>query len=323
MPSQPIRAHTAGLTFALLAIAAAPLSAQCSGPVQKLIDDRKFDEARSTVGAGADDRAQHCLGMIDVQANRTRDAIGHFEKAVKLNDQSALHHLWLGNALGNVADSTSKIKLPFLARRVKSEFDRAVELDPKSIDARHGLIQFYSQAPGVMGGSMDKAKDQAREIGKLNPMRGHYEMANLFARDKKTAEAEQELIAAERESPDSAVASYWLGSFYQNQARWPDAFAVYDRMLKKYPGEANVHLQIGRAAAISGEQLERGERELKIWLASPPKDAVTATISNVHWRLGMIHEKQGKKDVARSDYGAALSINPSNENVKKSLAALK
>ena len=94
-------------------------------------------------------------------------------------------------------------------------------------------------------------------------------------------------------------------------------------MLKRYPGEVNVHLQIGRAAAISGEQLDRGERELETWLASPPRDALVLTISNVHWRLGMIHEKQGRKDIARGDYNAALSINPSNENAKKSLAALK
>ena len=97
----------------------------------------------------------------------SRDAVGWFEKAVKANDKSSAHHLWLGNALGEQASHTNKLKLPFLARRVKGEFDKAVELDPRSWEARHGLIQFYSQAPGVMGGSMDKAKEQAREIGKI------------------------------------------------------------------------------------------------------------------------------------------------------------
>ena len=321
MPGSRLLSHIL-CVFAVVGATAA--SAQCTPAVQRLLDERKFEAARAAVSpADADDKAMHCLGMIDVQSDRARDAVGHFEKAVKLNDQSALHHLWLGNALGNLADSTSKIKLPFLARRVKSEFQRAVDLDPRSIEARHGLIQFYSQAPGVMGGSMDKAFEQAREIGKLNSMRGHYEAGNLYARDKKIAETEKEFIAAERESPDSSFALYALGSFYQNQLRWREAFAVYDRMLAKFPTEMGIRYQIGRAAALSGEQLDRGERELKAWIASPPKDVANVTVSNAHWRLGMIHEKQGRKDLARTAYETAVSVFPANENAKKSLAALK
>ena len=113
-----------------------------------------------------------------------------------MNDKSSVHHLWLANALGDQAEHANKLKLPFLARRMKWEFEKAVELDPTSIDARHGLIQFYSQAPGVMGGSMDKAKEQAREIEKLNAMRGHFEMARLLERDKDIVGAEKEYTAA-------------------------------------------------------------------------------------------------------------------------------
>jgi len=298
--------------------------AQCAPAVQRLVDERKFDEARAAIGSATnDDKAMHCLGMIDIQRNRAREALAEFEKAAKLNDQSSLHHLWIGNSLGNLADSTSKIKLPFLARRVKSEFQRAVDLDPTSIDARHGLIQFYSQAPGVMGGSMDKAREQVKEIAKLNAMRGHFEMANLYARDKKLAEAEQEFIAAERESPDSVAAGTTLAGFYVNQGRWSDAFATFERIQKRFPDDGPLRYQIGRAAAISGEQLDRGEREMKAWLASPPKGTTTPTISSGHWRLGMIHEKQGRKDVARADYNEALILWPANDNAKKSLAAMK
>ena len=39
--------------------------------------------------------------------------------------------------------------------------------------------------------------------------------------------------------------------------------------------------------------------------------------------LGMIYERQGKKDVARSEYQTALSLNPRNTDAKKALDALK
>ena len=313
---------------ATLTLVARTAVGQCTPAAQRLIDDRKFDEARAQTQsvlahAPNDDQALHCLGMVSMSMDRPREAIGSFEKAIKLNDNSSLHHLWLGNALGSVADSTSKIKQPFLARRIKSEFERAVELDPRSIDARHGLIQFYVQAPGVMGGSIDKAKEQAREIGKINVMRGHFEMATILLDDKKVAEAEAEYVAAIREAPDSIAVYNALGSFYQGQQRWADAFATYDRMLAQFPSDQMVHFQIGRTAALSGQQLDRGEAELKAWIAAPPKNAATATVAGAHHRLGMIFEKQGKKDLARAEYTRALAINPNSRLAKESLAALK
>ena len=320
------------LRWAPIAIAALTAAgsarAQCTSHVQQLVNDRKFSEARTEAQAllarlPDDDALLHCLGIISIDSDRPREAADFFERAIKLNDKSSAHHLWLGNSLGSLADSTSKFKLPFLARRIKAEFERASQLDPRSIEARNGLIQFYSQAPGVMGGSMDKAKEQAREIGKISPIRGRVAMGNILLGDKKVAEAEAEFVGGTKDSPDSASAWFALGSFYQSQERWAEAFSTYDRMLKQFPSEALVHFQIGRTAAISGQQLDRGETELKSWIASPPKDAATGTIAGAHHRLGMIYEKQGKKDLARAEYLKALAIDPSNKNAKKSLDALK
>lgn len=81
--------------------------------------------------------------------------------------------------------------------------------------------------------------------------------------------------------------------------------------------------RIGRTAALSGEQLERGERELRQLIASPPSGFPRPTLVGAHHRLGMIYERQGKKDRARAEYQAALAMDPANENAKKSLAALK
>lgn len=57
--------------------------------------------------------------------------------------------------------------------------------------------------------------------------------------------------------------------------------------------------------------------------ASPPPDMNKGTLAGGHHRLGTILEKQGKKDQARAENNMALSIDPTNENAKKSLAALK
>jgi len=312
-----------------LVTTAFPLHAQCSPAVQKLIADQKYDEARAEAQAlisknGSDDVALHCMGRVYAAMEKPGDAVDWFEKAVKVNDKVALHHLWLGNSLGEQVQHVNKIKQPFMARRIKAEFEKAAELDPSSLDARHGLIQFYSQAPGVMGGSLDKAKEQAREIEKLNAMRGHWEMAQLLeSKDKDLAGAEREFTAALAAAPDSTLPYNGLAQFYRRQKKYPEAIAVYERLLKAKPDASNAHLNIGYNVALSGQNLERGEQEIKGWLADPPKDAPAVNSGFAHYVLGMIYERQSKKDAARAEYQSALQFNPKDTNAKKALEALK
>jgi Tfp pilus assembly protein PilF len=211
-----------------------------------------------------------------------------------------------------------------MARRIKSEFEKAVELDPTSVDAHHGLIQFYSQAPGVMGGSTDKAKDQAREIEKLNAMRGHLEMAQLLeTKDKDPVGAEREFTAAIGAAPDSLPGYNNLAQFYRRQKKYSEAITVYERLLKARPDAINARLNIGFNLVLSGQNLDRGEREIKDWLADPPKDAPAVNTGFAHYVLGMIYDRQSKKDAARAEYQSALALNPKNTDAKKALDALK
>jgi tetratricopeptide (TPR) repeat protein len=301
---------------------------QCTPDVQRLVTDQKYDDAKTEARAllqrdQKDDVALHCMGMILIAQDNSKDAVGWFEKAVDANDKSSAHHLWLANALGDQAEHASKIKLPFLARRIKGEFDKAVQLDPTSIDARHGLIQYYSQAPGVVGGSMDKAREQAREILKLNAWRGHYELAQLLERDKDVAGAEKEYLAALAAAPDSTGPYLYLGSYYRRQKRWDDAVKTYDTGLQHRPDASGLRLNVAYALNQSGENLDRGERETRTWLTTAPADAPRVNKATAHYLLGQFAEKSGRKDVARAEYQEALALVPTHGDAKRALEQLK
>ena len=302
--------------------------AQCSGDIQKLYDQRRLDEARAAAeplarNKNADAKSAYCVGRIAAAQNRSGDAVDWFEKAVDRDVNVAEYHVWLGNALGDEAEKASKFRQPFLARRVKTEFETAVRLDPSSIDARHGLVQFYSMAPGIMGGSMDKAKEQVREIAKLNRMRGHLELAALMEREKNVDEAEKEYEAAITAAPDSTPAYNGLINFSARQHKWDQVFATIEQLMRAKPNELSAKLAYGRAAGLSGQHLDRGESELKSWLAAPPVDVQSAALSLVHTRLGTIYEKQGKADSARVEYVEAVRLNDKNLEAKRALDALK
>jgi len=312
---------------AALAVIALHANAQCNPAIQTLVNEQKYDEARAEAQAliaknASDDVALHCMGRVYAAMDKAGDAAGWFEKAIKANDKVSAHHLWLGNALGDQAQHANKLKLPFLARRVKGEFDKAVELDPSSLEARHGLIQFYSQAPSVMGGSMDKAKDQAREIGKIDAIRGHVEMAALLEHDKDIAGAEAEFNAIVSAAPDSAIGYNALGNPYRRQKRYTDAVSVYEKLLHVKPDAINAHLLIGWNLKLAGDN-DRAEREIKQWLSAPPKDAPTPNLSAAHQWIGDIYSAQSRKDAARAEYQLALQINPKNADAKKALESLK
>jgi tetratricopeptide (TPR) repeat protein len=317
----------AGVGIAGLALAS-NIRAQCAGTVQKLYDERRFDEARAEAEPQAkhkdsDAKSAYCVGRIAVAQDRSNEAVDWFEKAVDRDVNVALYHLWLGNALGEEAQKASKFRQPFLARRVKTEFEAAVRLDPASVDARHGLIQFYSQAPGIMGGSTDKAREQVNEIAKLNRMRGHLELAALLERDKDIVNAEREYQAAITAAPDSNAGYNGLINFSARQHKWDQVFATIEQLMKARPDERSAKLAYGRAAALSGQNLERGEQEIKSWLASPPDDVQPAALSLVHTRLGAIYERQGKADSARTAYQEAVRLNSKNIEAKHALEQLK
>jgi tetratricopeptide (TPR) repeat protein len=314
----------------LLSMLPAALPGQ-NGDVQraiKLFEDRNYPAARSELSAvlarnGRDAKALYYMGRIAMADNQSAEAVGWFEKAVKADDTSSQYHFWLANALGQEAQRASKFRQPFLARRVKSEFERAVHLDPRSVDARRGLMDFYLIAPGVMGGSKEKAREQAAEIAKISPLQGRFATAAIAQREKDVPAAEREYVAAVTENPDSAIAYLALSVYYQNTQRWDEAFAVLDRLLAVKPNEVRAHYQIGRAAALSGKHLDRGEQSLKLWIAKPPDDAVVTTRSGAHYRLGMVYDKQGNRDLARAEYEQALRINARNEDARKALEKLK
>ena len=84
-------------------------------------------------------------------------------KAADLSPENSDFHLWLGRVYGEKADRTNFLAAASLAVKVRSEFERAVQLDPKNLDARLDLSEFYIEAPAIMGGG-EAARPATRRI---------------------------------------------------------------------------------------------------------------------------------------------------------------
>ena len=319
-----LRLHTAASTLFALGVLAGPLSAQSVEEGVQLFNVRKYPDAKAILlpYGERDANAAYYLGRIEMENDEAGKAAEWFERAVKMNPKSAVYYDWMGRAYGMQAQRASAFRLPFLARKTKNAWETALVIDPDNLDVRDDLIIFYTRAPGFVGGSKEKARDMALEIRKRNAYRGSIAAANLCAADKDTLCVERELQEMTTTYPDSPAVYASLAAFYANQKQFDKSFAVAEGRLKTKPDEPTTLYQVGRTASLSGQNLDRGEQAFKTLLANPTPGRGPAPAS-IHFRLGMIYEKKGASDLAREEYRATLQLQPSHQEAKKALAALK
>ena len=119
-----------------------------------------------------------------------------------------------------------------LAHRFRDETEKAIALDPKSIDAREAMMEYYFDAPGLAGGDKKKAHEAADEIGKLNTARGLLAQATLAGKEKDTTRKAQFYEEALAAAPHDATVLTTVSAFYSS-----DGQKKYDLAIK-YATEA-------------------------------------------------------------------------------------
>jgi tetratricopeptide (TPR) repeat protein len=266
-----------------------------------------------------DARAANELGRTLLAGGDTARAVEWFEKSVSLEPENAEYHVWLGRGYGYQAMRASVLKQPGLARKVRREFETASRLDPDNLEARFALIEFYVRAPGILGGSLEKARSEAGEIRKRNALEGHRASGRIAELRKEPDQALEEYRQALAEFPESAEPSYWIGAFYARRSDYANAFEAYEKLLESDPGQMAVRYQIGRLASISGQNLELGEECLRRYLEHEPGPD-EPSLASAHYHLGVLYEKTGNPELARREYSAALEIEPSLADARQALS---
>jgi tetratricopeptide (TPR) repeat protein len=274
--------------------------------------------ARQAKDSSAEARAAFDRGRAAHNAGKADEAVSAFERAVALDPTSSLYHLWLGHAYARQLLRAGFLRKPFIARRSGEAYEMAVKLDPTSIDAAEGRLDFLLGAPGIVGGGVDKARAEAAHVATLDAYRGVMAEARIAEHEKEWPKAEQLYRSLMAEYPDRTVAVDALVTILQNARRFDEAFKIIDDRLARLPDESSSLYNLGRLSAVSGQQLTRGEAAMLRFLAMTGANPVRQ--SNAHYRLGMIKEKMGDAQAAAAEYRAALESYPRHE---AAAAALK
>jgi Tfp pilus assembly protein PilF len=258
-------------------------------------------------------------GRAAISRGDTDAAIDLLEKAVAQSPKSAEAHFYLATAYESAGGKSGMFGAAKWVPKLKDEYEKTVALNPKYVDARFALVGFYAVAPGMMGGSYDKAFEQAKEIKATDPIVGHRAYALIYAQQTKPDLAKKEYVDAIREQPKSPKAHSYFGQYLADaEKNYTAAAAEFEMALKADPNYMPAFYYLGRTAAQANTNFARGEEALKKYVPYTPKYGEPARANTYYW-LGMVNEKQGRKAEAKQNFEAALKLNPTLKQAGEAL----
>jgi tetratricopeptide (TPR) repeat protein len=228
------------------------------------------------------------------------------EKSIKLAPDNGLYHLWMGRIYGEKADHTGFLKAAGLAKKVRTQFETAVEFNPNDWQAHTDLAEFYLEAPGIVGGGEEKALAQADILQSLKPAMADWVKARIAQKKKENAVAEQDYKASIQASHGAAREWVSLAGFYKRVGRLDDmeqALHTMESRPLEQPAAlmdaANLLFEAERNTPMAIQLVQR-------YLASGPVEEWPAF--KAHYLLGELLQREGDLHGAIEQYHIALSM---------------
>ena len=151
-------------------------------------------------------REAYLEGRAAIREKRIPAAIDAFSRATKL-DQRSEYFVWLGHAHTRDISTASFLRQPIIARRIRSAYDKAVELDSTNVEAAESRVEYYMNAPGIAGGGADKARAEATRLKKLDAERGDIMFGFIEEREGRLESAQSMYKSVLQASTDSTTRS--------------------------------------------------------------------------------------------------------------------
>ena len=215
---------------------------------------------------GGDPAGYALLGKAYFMEEQYRQAVAALEKSVEADKFNSDSYDWLGKAYGRLAEGSSFLSALGYAKKTVRAFERAVELNPSNLEALCDVFEYYLQAPGIVGGGLDKAATIAKHIESLNEAEYHWARARLAEKREDPAAAEREFRAALKAAPNEVGRTLDLASFLCSHGRYSESEALFRAAEQKYPNSPKVLYAEAAAYVQSKHKLDDAEALLRKYL---------------------------------------------------------
>ena len=217
------------MTRGILALALFCIAALAAGvPGQE-----EWEEGRRLVGIEDYKRAQKSL-----------------EQAVRKNPGNSKFHFWLGVAMGRRAEGMTgfgRFRAMGLAKKVKVQFERAVELDGSNFEALAALQNFHFNAPGIVGGDKAETRKIADRIKKIDEARGAIAWAACYEHDKDFRNAAAQYALARKLAPDNTEYLAEHAAFLSRRRQHAESDELFDTAFARDPDNRKLWLTAAKS----------------------------------------------------------------------------
>ena len=207
------------------------------------------------------------LGKACFMQGQYKQAVADLEKAVGQDSLNSEYYDWLGRAYGRLAEGSSFLSALGYAKKTVRAFERAVELGPANLEALSDVFEYYLQAPGMVGGGLDKAETIARRFAGLNAAEYHWVRARLAEKRKDFDAAERELRAALATAPNEVGRALDLATFLSSRGKYSESDTLFRAAEDNHPRSPKVLYARAAAYIQSKRKLDQAEALLNRYLA--------------------------------------------------------
>lgn len=162
------------------------------------------------------------------------DAEDWIEKARKQDPNHAPMHFLRGQIMGMQASNSIFSALSYAGKSLDS-FEKAVALEPTNVAYQQGLLSFYTQAPSIAGGDMDKAKEVASAITALDPIEGLKANIMVYSQLDDEAGLQALIQTGLTQHSDDPWFMFTAGMIKQSQKEYAQAIGMLSQVPKHVP----------------------------------------------------------------------------------------
>ncbi len=270
----------------------------------ELSPDEKVELAKgSTTDAAASEeylRGRHCMGQFIYHTISRADldsAIDHFERAIELDPKFALAHSALGSCyvnrvlkgLGEANDH----------QRAQAEFDKALAIDSKLLEARMQMIFIY-----IANGQKPKAREEVELLRQEYPndVGVHFARGYLARLDADYERALRSFDRMVRLNPNErVVTSFHRARIFMYQGLYEEALAELDQGAALEPDHPLLKTFRGRVLYYRGE-VDAATRILEQVLERHPK------MDGIRPILAICLSAQGKHELANQQLTERVKV---------------
>ena len=218
---------------------------------------------------GKDADTLQLIGQCHFMRSDYKQAGEAFEKALALEPRSSELHRLMGTVYGRRAETGNIFTAAGNAKKAHQYFEEAVALDPNNREAVANLFEYYLEAPGVMGGGVDKAENLIKHIAKLNPAAAFHAQAQLESKRKRFDVAEAELRRALQAEPQNPGRLIDLARFLSDRGRIKESDEKFAEAARVAPNSPELLFARAETYIQQKRNLNDARQLLERYLASP------------------------------------------------------